>query len=41
MKTELRDFTEMVDRTERLDSTEGRKGNRISLQGLGQGYQSI
>lgn len=40
MKTELRDFVEVLDKTEKLDSTETRKGSRISLKGLGQGYQS-
>lgn len=40
MKIELRDFIEMIDRIEKLDSTEARKGNRISLKGLGQGFPS-
>lgn len=40
MKSEIGDFIEIVDRTEKLYSTKTRKGNRISLNGLGQDYQS-
>lgn len=40
MKSEIGDFIEIVDRTEKLYGTKTRKENRFSLNGPGKDYQS-
>lgn len=40
MKLKIGDCIEIVGRTEKLHGAKTRKQNRISLNGLGQGYQS-